>query len=299
MNGYTSANVAPSVNGVKTLVRARGPRALFADLDLLAGAPAELTAAGLGDVLAKTASSADWRLNHLIFGEYYCPYLVELVADLEPLYLNAPQGLRNPSPHTIRPLFEALLLTGAAMTFAGTSAPASGGEHLVSHTLDMRATVTGKAHDLHGRQVGIGTLVATALYDRIRTLESPRFTATSEANADPTYWGGLTGAVDREYARKRQRLVEAVDALNRTPGLWDRVRREVATEVHPPAVLKTCLREAGAAHRFSDIGVGFDEFLAALQHAHQIRERFTVLDLARIAGLWPGCAPEIVEEWLG
>ena len=51
-----------------------------------------------------------------------------------------------------------------AMTLMGTSVPASGGEHLLSHTLDMMAEVRGESHDLHGRQVGIGTVLSAALY---------------------------------------------------------------------------------------------------------------------------------------
>ena len=48
------------------------------------------------------------------------------------------------------------------MTMAETSAPASGGEHLISHSLDMMSSIDGQPHDLHGRQVGIGTILAAA-----------------------------------------------------------------------------------------------------------------------------------------
>jgi len=44
-------------------------------------------------------------------------------------------------------LFHGLLLTGIAMTMAETSSPASGGEHLVSHTLDMMSSLDGVPHD--------------------------------------------------------------------------------------------------------------------------------------------------------
>ncbi|GAG36094.1 unnamed protein product, partial [marine sediment metagenome] len=60
MNGYSSANVAPTIQGVKTLVRARPPVAVLAHTDVLCQAPYEMTAAGLGDLLAKSVSSTDW-----------------------------------------------------------------------------------------------------------------------------------------------------------------------------------------------------------------------------------------------
>ncbi|MBN2594876.1 MAG: iron-containing alcohol dehydrogenase, partial [Sedimentisphaerales bacterium] len=53
MNGYTAANVAPTIKGVKTLIRARAPLAVFAIPSIIVEAPFELTAAGLGDAIAK------------------------------------------------------------------------------------------------------------------------------------------------------------------------------------------------------------------------------------------------------
>ena len=67
MNGYASANVAPTINGVKTLLRARAPLAVASSPRVLGQAPHEMTAAGLGDVLAKSVSSADWYMNHHLF----------------------------------------------------------------------------------------------------------------------------------------------------------------------------------------------------------------------------------------
>jgi len=86
MNGYASDNVAPTLKGVKSLVHGVGPVAIASSPAILAGAPAEMTAAGLGDVLAKSVSTLDWKLNRLLFGEYYCPLCAGLVDDIEPIY---------------------------------------------------------------------------------------------------------------------------------------------------------------------------------------------------------------------
>ena len=50
-------------------------------------------------------------------------------------------------------------MSGVAMEIAGTSRPASGGEHLVSHAYDKLA----KAPSLHGIQVGVATILAARL----------------------------------------------------------------------------------------------------------------------------------------
>ena len=43
--------------------------AIFADLDVLCAAPPDMIAAGYGDILAKYACLADWRLGQLLWGE--------------------------------------------------------------------------------------------------------------------------------------------------------------------------------------------------------------------------------------
>lgn len=299
MNGYASANVAATVKGVKTLIRARAPRVVLSDPDVIRDAPYEMTAAGLGDILAKSVSSADWRMNHVLFGDYFCARSVSLIAEIEPLYLDHPDDVRQRKPEALEALFHALLLTGVAMTMAETSAPASGGEHLVSHTLDMMSSLDGVPHDLHGRQVGVGTVLASALYRRIIGLESPDFSraeAVVTQDIDGEFWGRLSGEVASHYAQKMARMREAVGILSRG-NAWDRLREEMTSYVRPPEQIRDCLKQADAAYRAQDIGCSRERLLQAVEHAHEIRSRFTIIDLARLVGLLPRSAAEIVEAW--
>ena len=295
MNGYTSANVAPAVEGVKTLIRAQPPAAVVSDPAVLKAAPHEMTAAGLGDVLAKSVSSADWLLNHLLFGDYYCEKSVGLIAEIEPLYLDRPADVRRGGDAALRALFDALLLTGAAMTLAETSAPASGGEHLISHTLDMMSGLDGQPHDLHGRQVGVGTILSADLYSRVLATESPDL-LDPPADVDRAFWGRLSGAVEGHFCEKISRLRSAQDRLSRG-GEWDELRRRLAELVRGPREIRDCLLAAGAAFRAEDIGCSPERLLAAFLHAHEIRSRFTVLDLACIVGVMPAAAGQIVDAW--
>ena len=68
--------------------------------------------------------------------------------------------------------------------------------------------------------------------------------------------------------------------------------------VRPPGQIKSCLRAAGAAHTFADIGCSRERFLAAALHMHEIRQRATVVDLAWLLGILPAAAEEIVDDWL-
>jgi len=295
MNGYTSANVAPNVRGLKTLIRARPAIAVAADPSVIRDAPFELTSAGLGDVLARSVSSADWMLNHLLFGDEYCDAAVGLIAEIEPLYLNDPTDLRARRQQAVDALFEALLLGGAAMTMAGTSAPASGAEHLISHSLDMMSSLDGRPHDLHGRQVGVGTIIAAELYRRVLQQDSPDW-RDAPVEVDRRFWGPLSGPVGEAYARKLPRLAAARRQLARD-GVWRHVRRRLSPMLRPPEQIRRCLAGAGAAWAAEQIRCDPPRLLAAFRHAHEIRPRFTILDLAHLAGVMPHQARDIVDRW--
>jgi glycerol-1-phosphate dehydrogenase [NAD(P)+] len=295
MNGYTSANVAPTIGGVKTLLRAAPPPAVLAEPPVIAAAPYEMTASGLGDAMAKSVSSADWRLNHLLFGDYYCARGVALIAEIEPLYLDHPQAIRARHATALAALFDALLLTGVAMTMAESSAPASGGEHLISHSLDMMSALDGRPHDLHGRQVGVATVMAAELYRRVLAIESPDL-CDAPAAVDGAFWGRLADGVAEEYACKSDRLRSAKAALA-SGETWDNLRADLSAMLRPPQRIHACLAAAGAACSAEDIGCPRERLLAALGHAHEIRPRFTILDLAHLTGILPAAAEEIVEQW--
>jgi glycerol-1-phosphate dehydrogenase [NAD(P)+] len=188
-----------------------------------------------------------------------------------------------------------LLLTGVAMTMAEDSAPASGGEHMVSHTLDMMAAKDGVKHDLHGRQVGVGTVLASEIYRRLLEMESPAW-RDDPAVIDRTFWGSMADAVEKAYAPKRRRLTEARRVLSQGD-CWDDLREKLSTMVRRPQRIHGCLKTAGAACSAADIGITPARLSEALSHAHEIRSRFTILDLARLAGLLPECTEEIIEQW--
>lgn len=296
MNGFTAANVAPTIKGVKTLIRARAPLAVFAIPTIIVEAPFELTAAGLGDTIAKPVSTADWIFNHLFCGESFCRYCSEIINSLEPYYLDRPGDISNRKPAAIEALFNALLYSGIAMTIIGTSAPASGGEHLFSHTLDMMSSIDGVEHDLHGRQVGLGTIFASAIYDQIFKIEKP-ICHPYPGDIDGTFWGPLAGNVRQEYEKKIPMLRTICEKLA-DGKTWGEFLAAARQQVRSPAQIKNCLKTAGAAHILADIGCSRERLLAAALHMHQIRKRPTIIDLAWILGILPGAADEIIDHWL-
>jgi len=298
MNGYSSANVAPTVGGVKMLLEARAPLAVIAEPRIIEQAPHEMTAAGFGDTIAKHQSTADWVMNHFLSGEYYCKFCAGIVARLEPLYLDHPEDIRDGRREAVGGLFEALFWTGMAMTLVGTSVPASGGEHLFSHTLDMMAELRGESHDLHGRQVGIGTLLSAALFQRVLALDNP-ILRPLPPSVDERFWSAppVVAAVAEQYGSKKARL-EPIRKKIAGHDAWDQLRTKLAVEVKSPETIRTWLQRAGAAVGMADIGCSRERVKSAILHMHEIRKRFTIVDLAWLAGVLPDHADDLIDEWL-
>lgn len=300
MNGYSSANVAASVDGLKVLYHGSPSKGVFAIPGIIEAAPFELTTSGLGDALAKPVSSADWKLNQILFDEYYCQFSVNLLDSLVAELLENPARIAGRHPEAIQTLFETLFYSGVVMTMVGTSVPASGGEHLISHTIDMISAVQGKEHDYHGRQVGVGTILSAALYEWALSMESPDF-QTPGLETARDFWGPLSDVVEQEFVKKGPKYELAVQKLSQ-PGAWDNVRAILNDLLVPPRRIKECLKQAGGAHRVSDLRVDgralpLDQFLDVFRYAYQMRERFTILDLCVLLGITDTQMREIVTQW--
>ncbi len=297
MNGYASSNIAPLIGGVKRLMEGTTPLAIIADANIIRNAPYKLTTSGLGDVLAKPVSTADWLLNSLLFGDYYCQLCVEIIKEQEKVYLKNGRAIKNREPQAMEALFFALIFSGIAMTIAATSAPASGGEHLISHTLDMLAIRDGKKHDYHGRQVGIGTIFAAALYEVLFEMPDINFRDIDE-ELDKNYWGTLSETVEEEFLKKKIKAAKATRILSGSSEKWKVIKGKLKNMLIPAKDIKLCLEAAGAAHKLEDIECSKEYFIDAVLHSNQIRERYTVLDLAKGAGITKKEITKIVEALL-
>ena len=170
MDGYASATSSMSMDGLKVSLNSRCADVIIGDTDVLKKAPDQMLKAGIGDMLAKYVSIAEWRIAHLITGEYYCPQVAELVRScLKKCVANA-EGLLKREDDAIEAVFEGLVIGGIAMAYAGVSRPASGVEHYFSHIWDMRGLEFNTKVDLHGVQCAIGTLLAVKLYEKIKQI---------------------------------------------------------------------------------------------------------------------------------
>ena len=170
MDGYASATSSMDRDELKASLNTRCANVIIGDVDILKNAPAHMLAAGLGDMLAKYVSIAEWRIAHIVTGEYYCERVAELVRTALKKCSDNAEGLLKRDEAAVQAVFEGLVIGGIAMAYAGVSRPASGVEHYFSHIWDMRALQFGTKTDLHGIQCAIGTYIAAKLYERIKEM---------------------------------------------------------------------------------------------------------------------------------
>ena len=78
MDGFVSIGAALITDYVKTTYQAHVPLAVIGDTDILAAAPMEMITAGLGDILGKYTCLLDWKMAHIITGEYYCKTILRI-----------------------------------------------------------------------------------------------------------------------------------------------------------------------------------------------------------------------------
>lgn len=134
------------------------PSMLLLDTDVMEKSPLALTRAGIGDTISNYTALIDWRFacdrgKDEMNGYAYLMSQSALDALLKTQYDSI-------NGEFIEVLANALVLSGIAMDFAGSSRPVSGAEHLFSHALDYYAPV----HNLHGIQVALGTVAILNLF---------------------------------------------------------------------------------------------------------------------------------------
>lgn len=302
MNGYTSPISALLVRGVKRTVPSPPPVGTSADPDVVASAPRKMAPAGYADLRSKVVADVDWWLVGWLFGEYYCPFPREAIGFWEGELNGRLSGVREGDPEAVGALLRALLDSGFGMAVAGTSSPASGGEHLISHWLDMRATLRGGEAALHGEQVGVGTLVASTLYGMWLESDPEDWKTTLGTPSSEELcrrYGPWAGEVETELRRKALSPEMARDLIRKLREGWEEVREEVVVRWVPPEVLKEELRKVGAPTRPEELGVPWDVFREALLYSREIRGRWTVLDTAYLVGILPDRAEEALERAFG
>lgn len=154
-DGFGSPQSSLTLAGKRKSLACSIPFALVIDTEICLHAPNFLWLSGVGDLISKVTAIADWKLAFYAVGTP--------VNDFAALLSDATvfQFMARPAQDLdgVSLLGSALMLNGIAMEISGSSRPASGSEHLISHALDQLSA----RPRLHGLQVGVATYIVSIL----------------------------------------------------------------------------------------------------------------------------------------
>jgi len=286
MNGYTSVNAAITEHGHKKSLPALAPAGVFMDLEVLAAAPKRMIQSGLGDSICRATAQVDWLLAHLLFDSEYREAPFEILADDEKILLAHPEALIAGDLDAMGRLARTLVLSGMGMTVCGGSYPASQGEHLISHYIEMMHPADW-SEAFHGEQIAVTACVMARLQEQVLSGPPPRVSPTTVTRQSVlAHFGDQVGAACwDEFEQKRLSETDAERLNARIDQSWPEIRENLRQHLIPADSMVAILQRAGAPFHFSGINLEKSFFLDAIYHAREIRNRYTFLDLAADAGM--------------
>lgn len=153
-DGFCSSTASLIVNERRLSVPAELADAIIVDTQAIMSAPQKFIFSGLGDLVAKITAVYDWQFEAEKGYSVLNDTAVMVAKDAVNSFVRLPLNKVDRAVF-IRELVNGLTLSGLANEIAGSSAPTSGSEHLISHALDKHSP----APQLHGIQVGIATYI--------------------------------------------------------------------------------------------------------------------------------------------
>ena len=166
-DGFTANICSAILNGQKKSTPMCAPVLVVADLDIIKGAPARLVASGINDILSKYISLFDWKVSHLVAGEYYCPMVADLAQEALDIMREAADKYAATGVADHEAMTMAQMKSGLTMQLLNHSRAASGAEHLMAHLVEMQPPRFENAEGIHGECVGVGTFACIKFGDRL------------------------------------------------------------------------------------------------------------------------------------
>ncbi len=295
MDGYASATSSMALNGLKVSLPSACANVIIGDIDILKDAPIHMLKSGLGDMIAKYISICEWRIAHIITGEYYCETIADMVRNALKKCVDNADGLLKRDEEAVQAVFEGLIIGGVAMGYAGVSRPASGVEHYFSHVWDMRALEFGTNMDLHGIQCAIGTLVSARLYEKIKKITPDRQKALDYArDFDVEQWNtqlreflgkSALEMIALEKKEGKYNVQKHADRLEIILAKWNEILAIIDEELPSAAQIEELLTRIEAPKSVEEIGIDQNLVPMSFRATKDIRDKYVLSRLAWDLGI--------------
>ena len=289
MDGYASATSSMVMGGLKVSLNSRCADVIIGDIDILKQAPEHMLKSGLGDMLAKYVSIAEWRIANIITGEYYCEALAQLVRRALKKCVDNAEGLLKRDEAAVEAVFEGLVIGGVAMTYAGVSRPASGVEHYFSHVCDMRGLEFDLPVDSHGVQCACGTLYAIKCYQLLKHIvPDPQKALDYVRNFNADDWNcqlrtfigrGAEHMIALEGKEQKYSVEKHARRLDVILGNWERILGVIDEELPSVEAFEELLQTIGLPTSIEQIGIERDKLPMTLKCTKDMRDKYVLTRL--------------------
>ena len=275
MDGYASDGAAMILGGMKETVKATLPRAILADTEVLKDAPMEMIVAGYGDIIGKYSALNDWRLSALINGEYFCADIYRTTSEMIEKTLSLRETILRRDESAVQTLMEALIVVGIMMRFAGTSRPASGSEHHLSHFFEIVGIVKDEPYLPHGIDVAYSTLITAKIREALIDLPFP-----------DTLYRESEQTLAKKLCEIYGPVGESCLALQEKIGSYRTARAYQACEQEIKSILRDTKGAREIEQILTDVGLdpstffelyGKEKIKTAIRYAKDLKDRYTVL----------------------
>ncbi len=134
-DGFSSASASLLVQGKRTSVPARLAYGIIVDTQVIRTAPEKFIYSGIGDMISKITALYDWIFEEKAGCGEVNDFAVMIAKKAVNSFVRTPyESIKDEL--FLKELLDSLAMSGIANEIAGSSAPTSGSEHLISHALD-------------------------------------------------------------------------------------------------------------------------------------------------------------------
>lgn len=283
VDGFCSTVSAMTWNGYKKTMPGVAPILVLADIDVIRQAPITLALSGVGDVLGKFTSLADWKISHVLTNEFLCPEIENMTRRAVIAVKDCCEQIKeNGDPKAFEQLTYGLVLSGLAMQMMGNSRPASGAEHHISHLIEMEPVALNiHTSALHGEKVGVGTAIVSGVYHRLAEVTdiSPYIKDYTPLDFSvlKSAFGELVSSVIDENQNDCLKTVTPDSIIKN----WESIRKIIA-EIPTEKELLDLYEKIGAKKNLGDIGVDDKLLPELLRLSPCVRNRLTLMRVRRM-----------------
>lgn len=241
-----------------------------------------MKSAGFGDMVAKYVAIVDWQVSRLLSGESYCEKVCALTRSAVDKLMKMADKVTQKDEETAGAIFEALLLTGIAMSFTKTSRPGSGTEHIQAHYWECKQLERGEIPNYHGKDVGVSTLTVLQYYDELANRETVR---THKERCDWKKIYEVYGNMAEEVRKLNtpDTITDGLDTKTIEEN-WEKIRK-IVRSVPSYDECKAAMQKAGCALTIDEIGITKEFLKESFAYHPYMRRRLSLKRVSHMIDL--------------